>query len=180
MERRADAGAPAPRVVVVMGVAGSGKSTVAAGLHSLLGWPFMEGDSLHPDSNVSKMSAGDPLTDEDREPWLDQCRVWLDACAASGTGGILSCSALKRAYRDRLRSGGTRPVFIFLRVERDVLADRLKRRRGHFMPVSLLGSQMETLEPPDHDEDVIELDASGTPAEEIRRVILALRQTDLV
>nr|WP_242010728.1 gluconokinase [Acetobacter musti] len=165
-----------PRVVVVMGVSGSGKTTVSVGLHNLLGWPFKEGDSLHPPANVEKMAAGIPLTDADRWPWLDKCRAWIDACAASGTGGILSCSALKRVYRDRLRSGGTDITFLFLRVPHDILAHRLVRRKDHYMPASLLDSQLETLEMPGRDEHAVVLDVCETPAEEIAHALEALKE----
>ncbi|GBR08997.1 gluconokinase [Acetobacter oeni LMG 21952] len=164
-----------PRVVVVMGVSGSGKTTMATGLHNVLGWPFQEGDGLHPRANVEKMEAGIPLTDEDRWPWLDKCRAWLDSCATAGTGGVLSCSALKRIYRDRLRAHKTDITFLFLRVPKDILAQRMALRTDHYMPPSLLGSQLETLEMPGRDEHAIEMDVCETPAEEIARALEALK-----
>ncbi|NHO31800.1 gluconokinase [Acetobacter fallax] len=164
-----------PRVVVVMGVSGSGKTTVASGLNNLLGWTFQEGDGLHPPANVEKMAAGIPLTDEDRWPWLDKCRAWLDECATSGTGCVLSCSALKRVYRDRLRAGGTDIVFLFLKVPQDILANRMMQRKDHYMPPSLLGSQLEALELPGPDEHAIELEMSETPAGEVAHALEALK-----
>lgn len=165
-----------PRVVVVMGVSGSGKTMIAEGLHNLLGWPFQEGDDLHPRANIEKMSEGRPLTDEDRRPWLDACRAWLDRQATSGQGGIMSCSALRRVYRDDLRAGGTDITFLYLAVPEDVLVQRFLRRKGHFMPLALLPSQIETLEPPGPDEHAITLEVSGTPAEGIARALEALRE----
>ncbi|WP_243429680.1 gluconokinase [Acetobacter sacchari] len=170
----------APRIVVVMGVSGTGKSTVADGLHNLLGWPFQEGDALHPKSNVEKMAAGVPLTDEDRWPWLDTCRDWISERAKEGRGGVLTCSALKRIYRDRLRSSGVDITFLFLAIPEDVISARLQRREGHFMPASLLPSQFATLEEPDADEHVLVLPLTPTPAEQIADAVEALRQDQIV
>jgi carbohydrate kinase (thermoresistant glucokinase family) len=156
-----------PRVVV-MGVSGCGKSTVGQGLAERLGLPFVEGDTLHPPENVARMAAGIALTDEDRWPWLDRIARALaeagDAGQAGQTGGVVvACSALKRAYRDRLRQAAPDLQLVHLRGSREVLAARLASRRGHYMPASLLDSQLRTLQPPEPDERAIELDVDAPP-----------------
>jgi carbohydrate kinase (thermoresistant glucokinase family) len=143
------------RVLVVMGVSGSGKSTVAGLLASRLGWDLAEGDALHPEANVAKMAAGNPLTDDDRWPWLDRVADWVDARLDSGGNGVITCSALKRSYRDRIDRRGSGVQFVYLRVDRAELEARVERREGHFMPASLLESQLATLEEPGQDEPAI-------------------------
>lgn len=133
--------------VVLMGVAGSGKSSVLAALVARLGWPALEGDALHPPANVAKMAAGIPLTDADRAPWLDAIGDWIDAREAERRSSLVTCSALRRSYRDRLRTGRPSVWFVHLSAPRDVLAGRMAGREGHFMPTSLLDSQLATLEP---------------------------------
>ena len=135
-----------PPVVVVRGVSGSGKSTVAGILAARLGWDLAEGDDLHPAGNVAKMRAGRPLTDDDRWPWLAEVAAWITDHAATGTPGIITCSALRRSYRDRLR--GDNVFFVQLSGSRDRIAHRLAGRSDHFMPPALLASQMATLEAP--------------------------------
>lgn len=137
-------------VLVVMGVSGAGKSTVGAALAQRLGTTFVDSDSLHPQANVEKMAAGTPLTDEDRRPWLGL--VGAELASASPEGIIVACSALKRLYRDAIRAKAPGTVFIQLSVELPVLQSRVARRPGHFMPPSLLQSQLETLEPLQADE----------------------------
>jgi gluconokinase len=154
-----------------MGVSGSGKTLVAEGLCARLGWPFQEGDALHPPHNIAKMSSGEPLTDEDRLPWLEKCRSWLAERARDGKGGILACSALKGFYRDILRQEGVDVTFLFLRVPREELERRLKGRKKHFMPATLLDSQLGTLEAPSAQEHILVLDAVGRPAEVISKAI---------
>jgi gluconokinase len=149
------------QVVVVMGVAGSGKSTTARRLARRLGWAWQEGDELHPAHNVAKMASGRPLTDADRREWLTAIATWIGERRAAGLPGIVTCSALKRSYRDRLRGPGV--VFVHLAVSREVLAGRLARRRGHFMPQVLLADQLTQLEPPDPDEDAIVVDGEQQP-----------------
>lgn len=144
--------AAADTVVVVMGVSGSGKTTVARALAERLGWPFAEADDFHPPANIEKMTAGTALTDEDRWPWLEAVRDWLTARASDGQGAVVTCSALKRSYRDLLRTSGGRVLFLHLTGERDVLASRMGGRSGHFMPSSLLDSQLATLQPLGGDE----------------------------
>jgi carbohydrate kinase (thermoresistant glucokinase family) len=155
-----------PAALVVMGVSGSGKSTVAGLLVKRLGWDFQEGDDLHPPANLAKMAAGKPLGDEDRWPWLDLVGRWIAEQRDEGRPGIVTCSALKRAYRDRIRDrGGAGIVFVYLDGSREKIAERLAARRDHFMPSGLLDSQLETLEPPGADENVVVVSAEGTPQE---------------
>ena len=156
-------------VLVVMGVSGTGKSTIAGLLASRLGWELQEGDDLHPPVNVAKMSRGTPLTDEDRWPWLDLVAGWIDAQIADGAPGIVTCSALKRAHRDRLRRQEV--TFVHLYGSREVIAARLAARRDHFMPSMLLDSQLRTLEVPGAEEQVITVDVAGTPDEQVTEVL---------
>ena len=151
-----------PPVLVVMGVTGSGKSTVAGVLAGRLGWDLGEGDDLHPPENVAKMAAGHPLTDDDRWPWLARVREWIDAHITAGQPAVISCSALKRSYRDVLR--GPHVLFVHLSGPRDVLAARLATRHGHFMPAQLLDSQFADLEPPGEDEQALTVDVGPSPA----------------
>lgn len=159
-------------MLVVMGVAGTGKSTVAGLLAERLNWEFQEGDALHPPANVAKMSSGMPLTDEDRWPWLDAIAAWIKEKSRRGEPGILTCSALKRSYRDRLR--GPNVIFVFLNGSREVIAARMAGRADHFMPPALLDSQFAALEPPTADENVLEINLATTPAEEVAEVLRAL------
>ncbi|WP_347107907.1 gluconokinase [Paenarthrobacter sp. S56] len=156
-------------VLVIMGVSGSGKSTVAGVLAGKLGWDLAEGDDLHPEANVAKMHSGQALTDEDRWPWLGIIADWIKERTASGTPAIITCSALKKKYRDVLR--GENVVFVFLQGSKDKISDRLASRHGHFMPPSLLESQFEALEEPTEDENYISLCVSASPAEEAEEVI---------
>ncbi len=165
-----------PRVLVVMGVSGCGKTVVAEKLATRLRWPFQEGDALHPPANVAKMHAGTPLTDADRWPWLDAIAGWIDARLAAGEHGIVTCSALKRAYRDRLIGTRQGVRLVYLYGSRDLLAARIGARRGHFMPASLLDSQLATLEPPGPDEHPIALDVAATPDQLAESVVAALAQ----
>ena len=132
--------------VVVMGVAGSGKTTLAVELTRRLGWPYAEADDFHPPANVAKMAAGVPLTDEDRWPWLEAIRDWLTAQARAGRSTVVTCSALRLAYRDVLRQAEGRVRFVHLTADPALLSARLARRSGHFMPATLLASQLATLE----------------------------------
>lgn len=159
-------------VLVIMGVSGSGKSTVAGLLAGRLGWDLAEGDDLHPESNVAKMQAGRPLTDEDRWPWLESIASWIRAHTETGTPGVVTCSALKKRYRDILRSEGV--VFVFLEGTQEKISDRLASRHGHFMPPALLESQFEALEAPTADEKFIALSVSASPAEEAQEIITRL------
>ena len=161
-------------VFVVMGVSGSGKSTIAGALNAHLGWPFLEGDTLHPPANVAKMRAGVPLTDADRAPWLLRVREWIDARGRAGEPGLVTCSALKRAYRDYLSDGRPEVRFLYLQVPRATLRARLAKRSGHFMPASLLGDQLQTMEPPQPDEHALVIDAGGEVDGVVETILSAL------
>jgi gluconokinase len=152
-----------------MGVSGSGKSTVAGILAGQLGWDLEEGDDLHPPANVAKMAAGHPLTDEDRWPWLDTVASWITEHTIAGIPGVITCSALKRIYRDKLR--GEHVVFVHLTGSKDQIGKRLSARLDHYMPPTLLDSQIATLEPPGPDENVLVVDVGRRPAEEAAEVI---------
>ncbi|MGW0394549.1 gluconokinase [Streptomyces sp. NPDC003042] len=163
------------RVIVVMGVAGTGKTTVGRLLADALGIPYAEGDAFHPAANVAKMSAGTPLDDADRWPWLDAIGDWIRQRAGSG-GAVVAASALKRSYRDRLRAAAPRTVFVHLTGERPLIERRMAARTGHFMPTALLDSQFATLEPLQEDELGVAVDVSGSPEEITERALAALRQ----
>ncbi|MBT1607762.1 MULTISPECIES: gluconokinase [Curtobacterium] len=167
----ADTGLDA-RVLVVMGVSGSGKSTVAAMVAEQVGWEFAEGDAMHPPANVDKMHAGTPLTDEDRWPWLDVVAGWIRGHLDAGTNGVVTCSALKRSYRDVLRAPGV--VFVHVAGDGALIEERMSQRSGHFMPTSLLQSQLATLEPPQPDEAHLTIAADRTPEEESAEVVARL------
>ena len=141
-----------PCALVVMGVSGSGKSTIADSLAARLGWRCEDGDTFHPASNVAKMSAGHPLTDEDRWPWLQAIADEIDRVCKAGERAVIACSALKRAYRDILVHGRNDVRIIFLNGTQELIAGRLAARKGHFMPPGLLTSQFATLQPPDANE----------------------------
>lgn len=159
-------------VLVIMGVSGSGKSTVAGMLAGRLGWDLAEGDDMHPPANVAKMAAGHPLDDADRWPWLDQIAAWIREHAEAGRPGIITCSALKKSYRDVLR--GDHVVFVDLVGTHDQIAARLTARHGHFMPAGMLDSQIETLEPPSAEEDAIRIDVTASSYEASEQIISRL------
>jgi ribose 5-phosphate isomerase A len=163
-----------PPVLVIMGVSGAGKSAVARELAARLGWPFEEGDSLHPEANVAKMHAGIPLTDADRQPWLERVAAWIDDQRAKRQPGIITCSALRRSYRQIIIGDRPEVRLIYLRGGRDLIAQRLAGRSGHFMPASLLQSQIDALEEPDPSEDPLTVDVeppTGQIAEEIIQLL---------
>jgi carbohydrate kinase (thermoresistant glucokinase family) len=159
-------------ILIVMGVAGTGKSTVAGLLAERLNWELQEGDDLHPPANVAKMAAGIPLDDQDRWPWLDAIAAWIASKRERGEPGLVTCSALKRSYRDRLR--GPDVIFVFLNGPREVIEARMTSRKDHYMPLSLLDSQLATLEPPTSDENVLEVNLSADTHEEVAEVLQAL------
>ncbi|MFE2478935.1 gluconokinase [Streptomyces sp. NPDC001194] len=161
------------RVMVVMGVAGTGKTTVGRLLAAALDLPYVEGDAFHPAANVAKMSAGIPLEDADRRPWLDAIGAWISARPA-GQGAVVASSALKRAYRDRLRGSAPDAVFVHLTGERSLIERRMAARTDHFMPTALLDSQFATLEPLQQDELGVVVDVSGSPEEITERALAAL------
>jgi gluconokinase len=160
-------------VIVVMGVAGTGKTTVGQDLAGRLGVDYAEADAFHPEANIEKMSSGHPLTDEDRRPWLHAIADWIREHQASG--GVVSSSALKRRYRDVLRTGGD-VWFLHLHGQRELIAERMKSRSGHFMPVSLLDSQLADLEPLETDERGVVADIADAPGEIVRAALDALAE----
>jgi gluconokinase len=164
-----------PLSLVVMGVSGVGKTSVAHALVARTGWTFQEGDDLHPDENRAKMAAGHPLVDDDRWPWLRRIADWIGAEEAAGNGAVVTCSALKRSYRDLLRAGHPSVRFVHLLADEDVLTSRVTHRQGHFMPPSLLRSQLDTLEPLGPDEPGVGVDTRGDPDTVADRALAALR-----
>nr|WP_197683514.1 gluconokinase [Jiangella alkaliphila] len=165
-----------PPHLVVMGVSGSGKTTVATRLADRLGRPFAEADDMHPPANVAKMSAGTPLTDADRRPWLATVRDWLTGQAEQGRGAVVTCSALRRVYRDVLREAAGGVTFVHLDGDPELLAERMAARKGHFMPSSLLRSQLDTLEPLEPDEDGVRVPIDGTPDEIVAEALRRLEE----
>ena len=162
-----------PSMLVVMGVSGSGKSTIARQLATALAWDFLDGDDLHPPANIAKMADGVPLEDADRWPWLDAIAGWMTRDRAAGRHGVVACSALRRVYRDRLRRAGPGVYFVYLQVPREELARRL-RRRTHFMPPTLLGSQLATLEEPAGDEPAVRVLAEGPVRDTVEQALRGL------
>ncbi len=161
--------------VVVMGVSGCGKTTVAEQLRDRLGLAFAEGDAYHPKANVDKMASGQPLTDEDRQPWLEELAAWTREREAEGSSTVLSCSALRVRYRDVLRKADPETFFVHLHADFDVLAERM-RQRAHFMPVSLLESQFDTLEPLENGELGVQVDVAPPVDEVVAAAVAAVRQ----
>ena len=164
--------------LVVMGVAGSGKSTLAAALSGQLGWACAEADEFHPAANIAKMSQGIALQDEDRWPWLREIRDWMTARAGEGQSSVLTCSALKQSYRDLLSQAAGRVLFLHLDGGADLISQRMQGREGHFMPPTLLPSQLATLEPlteQELDAGSLRLDISRSPDELVAAVVNALK-----
>jgi gluconokinase len=168
--------ASAPFAVIVMGVSGSGKSTIGEALAKRLSWRYEDGDKFHPAGNVAKMAAGQPLTDEDRWPWLRAIADQIDRLSAAGVRSVIACSALRRVYRDILVHGRQDVRLVYLNGTQALIADRLSRRKGHFMPQGLLTSQFTTLEPPTADEHPVTVSIAA-PVKTI--VDDVLRQLDL-
>jgi gluconokinase len=169
-----EAAAPKPQAIIVMGVSGSGKSTVAEILAERLGWEMMEGDRLHPPENVEKMRSGVPLDDADRWPWLDRIGEQLKSWAALGRSGVLTCSALKRAYRARILAARPDTRFVYLKGSEELIRSRVEGRRHEYMPASLLKSQFAALEEPDPSEAVLTIDAADAPEVEAGKAMAAL------
>jgi gluconokinase len=164
-----------PCALIVMGVSGSGKSTIAASLARRLGWTFEDGDRFHPASNVAKMAAGHPLTDEDRWPWLQAIADEIDRVCAAGGHVVIACSALKRVYRNLLVHGRSDVRIVFLKGTKALIAGRLAQRKHHFMPPGLLDSQFKTLEPPESDEHVITAPIDATVEAIVEDIVCQLR-----
>ncbi|TQF01389.1 gluconokinase [Kitasatospora acidiphila] len=165
----------APTIVVVMGVSGSGKSTVGRLLAQRLTVPFVEADDLHPAANRAKMAAGHPLDDDDRRPWLRSLADWIREATATGRGGVMACSALKRTYRDQFRRAGAGVWFLHLTLDRETADRRVAGRLGHFMPARLVGSQYDTLEPLQSDEPGLTIDATAAPQTIVEDALSAVR-----
>jgi gluconokinase len=163
-----------PSVLVVMGVSGCGKSTIASMLAHRLHWIYEDGDRFHPPSNIEKMHGGKPLTDEDRWPWLHGIAAWIDATRHAGNHGVVACSALKRAYRDILAGGRSDVGIVFLKGDRDLIARRLAARDGHFMPPALLDSQFAALEEPRADERPIVVSIVPHPRKIVETIVASL------
>jgi gluconokinase len=163
-----------PSVIVVMGVSGAGKSTIAAMLASRLGWTYEDADWFHPPANVEKMHAGRPLTDEDRWPWLHGIAAWIRATRSEGGHGVIACSALKRAYRAVLVEGQCDVRIVYLKGDRDLIARRMTLRDGHFMPASLLDSQFATLEEPGVDERAVVVSIDASPRDLVELIVAKL------
>ena len=174
-----EASAPgqASDIVVVMGVAGSGKTTVAKGLAVSMHWIFAEGDAFHPEANVEKMHSGIPLTDEDRWPWLRLIGDWMSEQEKAGISAVVTCSALRRVYRDLLRDGRPSVRFCHMTPPEVEIADRLEHRAGHYMPPTLLPSQLATLEPLEPDEPGVTVSGQGSETDVLDRVLQALGLT---
>ncbi len=162
------------QAIVVMGVAGSGKTSVGNALAERLGWQFRDADTFHPPANISKMSAGTPLSDDDRWPWLDAIATWIGAARAGASPVIVSCSALKRAYRARLMAGRAGVRLVYLKGDRAVIGARMAARRDHFMPAALLDSQFATLEEPAADEGALVVAIDGDVCAIVSEICLRL------
>jgi gluconokinase len=163
-------------ILIVAGVAGSGKTTVGALVAGRLRWHFADADAFHPQANVEKMRAGEPLTDEDRMPWLRAIAAWMDDLITAGQSGVITCSALKRSYRDLLLGGRPAATLVFLEVSREILMQRVSTRPDHFFPEKLLNSQLAALEPPSpvHEPNVRIITADGEAPETAAKIIAAL------
>jgi gluconokinase len=162
-------------ILVIMGPPGTGKTTLGQALAARLGWPFADGDDLHPAANIAKLTSGTPLNDEDRAPWLAAIGALMDTWATAGSGGVVTCSALKKRYRDGLRAGRAQMRLIYLEGDPETLRARVSARAGHFMPPELLADQLRVLEPPGVDEAPIVIEAEMQTAAQVETAIAALR-----
>jgi len=169
-----DPAAGEPSVIIAMGVSGSGKSTIASMLAHRLHWIYEDGDWFHPQANIEKMHGGEPLTDEDRWPWLEAIAAWIDATRHQRSHAVIACSALKRAYRDILIGERRDVQLVYLKGDRDLIARRLAARDGHFMPPALLDSQFAALEEPQADEHAIVISIAPHPREIVEHIAAKL------
>ncbi|QTH59435.1 gluconokinase [Corynebacterium hindlerae] len=167
-----------PMHVVLMGVSGCGKTSVASAISNKLGWPYAEADDFHPEANKTKMAAGIALTDEDRWPWLDSLKDWMTHHAAAGNSTVVTCSALKRSYRDLLTQAKGEVLFVHLDGPQELIAERMTKRVGHFMPTTLLPSQFATLERLDESENGVTVDITPPIPDLVKKVLgeISLRQ----
>ena len=165
-----------PTVLVVMGVSGSGKSTVALEVRRVLGWQFQEGDDLHPPANVEKMRSGHPLNDDDRLPWLHAIAAWIDARLAAGEPGIITCSNLRRVYRRITIGDRVGVTLVYLQGSREVIGERIRQRTHTYMPATLLDSQFETLEEPAADEQPVVVPVGGSLGSTVIELLRRLAQ----
>lgn len=163
-------------IAIVMGVSGSGKSTVARGVAAQKGWLLLEGDSFHPPANIAKMKAGTPLTDEDRWPWLQAIAAKEDELLSTGRSGVIACSALRRDYRRILVADRPGMVLVYLRGTIELISGRIQSRKNHFMPAALLRSQFDTLEEPGPEESAIIVDIGKPPDVMVREVISRIEE----
>jgi gluconokinase len=168
---------PRPIALIVMGPSSTGKTTTAELLSRKLGWEYAEGDTFHPASNIEKMSAGTPLDDADRQPWLEKIRDWISSKADEGGNVVMTCSALKRSYRDILGSAQADVRFIELVADKQLVAERMAKRTGHFMPQSLLDSQFATLEDLQDDENGVKITVDAPPETVVERALTGLGLT---
>lgn len=164
-----------PAVIVVMGVASSGKTSLGERLGEKLGWPFRDADSFHPPENVAKMSGGIPLTDEDRKPWLAAIAAWIDELRAAGEHGVVTCSALKKAYRRVIVGDRPDVALVYLKGSRELIGKRMAERQHHFMPPALLDSQFATLEEPGPEEEPLVMPVELTKEEIVQKVLWELK-----
>jgi gluconokinase len=160
-----------PPALLIMGVSGSGKTTVGSLLAGRLGWAYAEADAFHPSANLAKMAAGHPLDDADRAPWLAAIGAWIDQSAANGLPAVVTCSALKRAYRDQLREGRAHLRLVFLDAPFATVSARLNAREGHFFPADLLATQYRDLQPPEPDEEIVHLPVEAAPQQIVDHLI---------
>lgn len=166
---------PSILVIILMGVSGAGKTTIGAALARQLGWAFVDADDLHPAANIALMRAGHPLTDADRAPWLVAVRASITEMRSHRRHMVMACSALKRSYREQLRAGDDDVAIVWLHGSPDLLHRRLLARPGHFMAAQMLASQMDTLEAPDPDEQIVSVDVDASPDEIVGRILHATR-----
>ena len=167
-----------PIIAVLMGVSGSGKTTVAVLLSAALGCQFKEGDDLHPEANVEKMHSGTPLTDADRLPWLNKIAAQIDGWRACGESGVLTCSALKRSYRNIIVGGRPDVTLVYLKASYERIHRRMAARHEHFMPLRLLDSQFATLQEPTPDEHPLTVNVDGKPVEIVAEIVRQLEQRE--